>query len=70
MTLKRGGRVPRLLPSIPTLKSLVRQTMRSLYICKTDCLLVFQQIEADEYMDWGSRKPVVRFYGVTEVFNV
>ncbi|KAL1933207.1 hypothetical protein VTP01DRAFT_7297 [Rhizomucor pusillus] len=31
--------------------------------------LVFQQIEADEYMDWGSRKPVVRFYGVTESGN-
>ncbi|KAI8146145.1 DNA polymerase family B-domain-containing protein [Fennellomyces sp. T-0311] len=27
--------------------------------------LVFQQIEADDYMDYKARKPVVRFYGVT-----
>lgn len=30
-------------------------------------LLVFQQIEADEYMDAASHTPVVRFYGITEV---
>ncbi|KAI8366805.1 DNA polymerase family B-domain-containing protein [Radiomyces spectabilis] len=31
--------------------------------------LVFQQIEADEYMDYQTRKPVIRFYGVTEHGN-
>lgn len=30
-------------------------------------LLVFQQIEIDEYMDWKVQQPVVRFYGVTTV---
>lgn len=30
-------------------------------------LLVFQQIEADEYIDAASHTPVVRFYGITEV---
>ncbi|CDS07654.1 hypothetical protein LRAMOSA01603 [Lichtheimia ramosa] len=31
--------------------------------------LVFQQIEADDYMDHNSRKPVVRLYGVTKEGN-
>ncbi|KAG0298991.1 DNA-directed DNA polymerase delta [Dissophora globulifera] len=35
---------------------------------KTDAL-VFQQIEADEYMDPEKHVPVVRFYGITEIGN-
>ncbi|KAG2226707.1 hypothetical protein INT45_001054 [Circinella minor] len=31
--------------------------------------IVFQQIEADDYMDYNERKPVVRFYGVTSNGN-
>jgi len=31
--------------------------------------LVFQQIEADEYMDYAVNRPVVRFFGVTENGN-
>ncbi|KAF7721640.1 DNA-directed DNA polymerase delta [Apophysomyces ossiformis] len=28
--------------------------------------LVFQQLEADDYMDYNAKKPIVRFYGITE----
>ncbi|ORZ22880.1 DNA polymerase family B-domain-containing protein [Lobosporangium transversale] len=31
--------------------------------------IVFQQIEADEYMDSIAHTPVVRFYGITEIGN-
>lgn len=36
-------------------------------MCSVSQPLVFQQIEADEYMDAASHAPVVRFYGITEV---
>ncbi|CAO3669799.1 unnamed protein product [Rhizopus stolonifer] len=28
--------------------------------------LVFQQIEVDDYMDYGNHEPIIRFYGVTQ----
>ncbi|KAL0091377.1 DNA polymerase family B-domain-containing protein [Phycomyces blakesleeanus] len=31
--------------------------------------LVFQQIEADEYMDYKTKSPVVRLYGITDAGN-
>ncbi|KAG0169094.1 DNA-directed DNA polymerase delta [Apophysomyces sp. BC1015] len=31
--------------------------------------LVFQQIEIDDYMDYNEKKPIVRFYGITENGN-
>ncbi|KAF8937609.1 delta DNA polymerase [Dissophora ornata] len=31
--------------------------------------IVFQQIEADEYMHSGTQTPVVRFFGITEIGN-
>ncbi|KAK3815059.1 MAG: delta DNA polymerase [Benniella sp.] len=31
--------------------------------------LVFQQIEADEYLHYGTQSPIVRFYGITESGN-
>lgn len=33
-------------------------------------LLVFQQIEMDDYMDFKIKRPVVRFYGITMVSPV
>jgi hypothetical protein len=69
---KKHGRESQYRKSIQQQKNLVNRHDYSIAITKIyelifDASLVFQQIEADEYIDYRINRPVIRFFGVTNV---